>query len=649
MKRFLSLPIRIQLATLALLLALPTIGIIIYSGLDQRQDALNTATKNIQELANNIGLAQDQFLNSTQQLLETVARLDRVKSRDRAKVSQLLSEISQRNPQIRHLALADTSGKIWAAATPPLNDNESIADQRQFVNALSTGRLSSGEYRPATEDRDFALDFALPIKDKSGSITWVFNFAVDLGNFRKILLNTGLPAATSYIILDHRGTILFSGREPKLVGKTDKKEYFAQMQGTEGIGSFRGVAHDGLERLIVFRKQRLEHEETPYMYIRTGIPYGDAVAEANSALVRDIVLLTPFLIVSFMVVLYLGRRSIVDRVTTLKNTVDTMAQGNLDVRVADHVAGGELGELGRAFDTMARKLEERERERQAAQDGLVVKQLQLEGLNATLEQRVAEEVEKNNRKERIMYQQARQASMGEMINFIGHQWSQPLTTIGLRFQYLQQAYHDKELTPEIFDREVEACLDKLDYLADTITDFRNFFRPERTPYQFSLDKAIERSVIFVQSYFAQNAIDLRFVNHAPDILVNGYPNEFSHALLNILYNSRDVLLDRAVAHPSVEICCRQEGDMAVITVKDNGGGVRAGDIDRIFELYFTSKDKGKGTGIGLYMSKMIVEKNMGGNIAVRNTPEGAEFIIKLPAERSIPGDGKEPGKQPMSS
>lgn len=638
MKRFFSLPIHNQLATLALLLALPTIGIIIYSGLDQRQDALNGATKNIQELANNIGLAQDQFLVSNQQLLETVARLDRVKSRDREKVSQLLREISQSNPQIRHLALATPDGNIWAAA-PPLKENDSIAGQRQFVNALATGRLSSGEYRPTAEDRNFTLDFALPIKDQNGSIMWVFNFAIDLASFRKILLNTGLPAATSYIIIDHKGTILFSGREPKLVGKTDKKEYFAQMQGIEGIGSFRGIAHDGLERLIVFRKQRLEHEATPYMYIRTGIPYHDAVAEANRALIRDIMILAPFLVVTFIIVLYLGRRSIVDRVTTLKNTVDTMAQGNLDVRIADHVAGGELGELGQAFDTMARKLAEREQERQAAQDELMAKQRQLKELNATLEQRVTEEVEKNNRKERIMYQQARQASMGEMINFIGHQWSQPLATIGLRFQYLQQAYHDKELTPEIVDREVGACLDKLDYLADTITDFRNFFRPERAPYPFDLERAVERSIFLVQSFFTENAIDLRFTNHAPGVLINGYPNEFSHALLNILCNAKDVLLERAVAQPSVEVCCRREDNTAIITVKDNGGGI-AGDPDRIFELYFTSKERGKGTGIGLYMSKMIIEKNMGGKIAVRNTPTGAEFVIELPSAMSLPRDGK---------
>lgn len=647
MKRFLALPIRIQLATLALLLALPALGIIVYSGRDQRQDALNDATKNIQELANNIGLAQDQFLNSNQQLLETVARLDRVRNRDREKVGQLLREICQSNPQIKNLALADAKGKIWTAA-PPLQENESIADQRQFVNALATGRLSSGEFRPAVEGQDFTLDFALPIKDQSGTITWVFNFAVNLGDFRKILLNTGLPAATSYIILDHKGTILFSGREPKLVGKTDKKEYFAQMQGIDGIGSFRGIAHDGLERLIVFRKQRLEHEESPYMYIRTGIPYDDVMAEANRALLRNIILLTPFLIVTFFVVLYLGRRSIVDRVTTLKNTINTMAQGNLDVRVADHVTGGELGELAQAFDTMVRKLAEREQERQVARNALVVKQRQLEELNTTLEQRVAEEVEKNNRKERIMSQQARQASMGELINFIGHQWTHPLTNLGLRLQYLQQTYHDKELTPEIFDREVGTCLDKLDYLADTITDFRNFFRPERAPYPFSLERATEKSMFFAQSYFAENGIDLRCENHAPHILVNGYPNEFSHALLNILYNAKDVLLERNIVGPWVEICCRQEGKTAIITVHDNGGGIRAGDANRVFDLYFTTKAKGHGTGIGLYMSKMIIEKNMGGKIAVRNISDGAEFVIELPVEKSLPDNGNEPGEQPLS-
>ncbi|HYQ61546.1 MAG TPA: sensor histidine kinase, partial [Desulfatiglandales bacterium] len=628
MKRFFSLPINVQLAMLLLLLTLPAVGIIIHSGLKQRQDALTAAKNNIQELANNIGLDQDKFLSSTQQLLETVARLDQVQERDQAKVNQLFSEISQRIPQIKHLALSDTDGKIWATATP-LKGNDSIAGQRQFVNAMATGQLSSGEYQPS-ESGDFTLDFGLPLKDKKGTITGVFNFGVDLASFKKILQFSGLPSATSYIILDHRGTIVYSGRNPKLVGKIDRKEFFTEMQGDDRVGSFRGMAHDGTERLIVFRKQLLESEKTPYMYIRTGIPYEDAVAAANSALVRNILLLAPSLIVTFIIVLYLGRRFIVDRVTTLKNTVDSIAQGNLDVRVADHVAGGELGELGQAFDTMARKLAEREREKQAARDALIAKQLQLKELNATLEMRVAEEVEKNKRRERIMYQQARQASMGEMINFIAHQWCQPLTNVGLRIQCLQQAYHDKKLTPEQFDGEVDACLDKLDYLSDTINDFRNFFRPERAPFPFDLENALEKCISLVQSYFAQKAIELRFADHSPGILITGYPNEFSHALLNILYNAKDVLLERAVVQPRVEICCRQEGTVAVITVRDNGGGIICSDTDKVFELYFTSKEHEKGTGIGLYMSRMIIEKNMGGHIRARNTADGAEFVIELP-------------------
>lgn len=274
---------------------------------------------------------------------------------------------------------------------------------------------------------------------------------------------------------------------------------------------------------------------------------------------------------------------------------------------------------GRFTDITIRRLVEEE---------LKTKRNQLLEMNQSLEKLVKEEVAKNREKDVMLIKQSRQAAMGEMIGNIAHQWRQPLNVLGLITQNLYESYKYGELTPEYLENRVKKMNELIQYMSQTIEDFRNFFRPDKEKQEFALKEVIEKTISFVEASFKNNNIELIF-QIEDDIKIYGFPNEYAQVLINILNNAKDALLERKVKAPRVKINLAHDGQVSVVTVADNAGGIPEDIIDKVFEPYFTTKGPGKGTGIGLYMSKTIIEKNMNGRLSVRNTDQGAEFRIEV--------------------
>jgi len=252
----------------------------------------------------------------------------------------------------------------------------------------------------------------------------------------------------------------------------------------------------------------------------------------------------------------------------------------------------------------------------------------LDELNKTLEQKVLEEVEKGRDKDRLLMHQSKLAAMGEMIGSIAHQWRQPLNVVGLIIQDIKNARHSGELDDRYLEESVARAMSLMRHMSSTIDDFRYFFKPEKEPHAFRIGEAVVKAVSVVEASFANGNIAIG-IDIQDDMVVHGFPNEYSQVLLNLLNNAKDVFTGREIAHPKVEIrVFRQEG-RAVLTVSDNGGGIPEDIKEKIFDPYFTTKPDDKGTGIGLYMSKLIIEKSMNGELTATNTAEGAEFRIRL--------------------
>ncbi len=284
----------------------------------------------------------------------------------------------------------------------------------------------------------------------------------------------------------------------------------------------------------------------------------------------------------------------------------------------------------------SKKLERIVKELQYAKTAISGKQLELMAINADLEARVERTVAEAREKDKIMLQQSRLASMGEMIGNIAHQWRQPLNALALQIQDMEDAYEFDEIDEHYIKALVEKSMKKIHFMSKTIDDFRNFFEPNKTIERFNAVSSIEQVLDMTTSSFSNHSIGVEFEKDKDEYFCMGYPNEFKQVVLNILNNAKDAFVDHIesgepVVEPKVKISINEKADKNIIHISDNAKGIPADVLDRIFEPYFTTKEEGKGTGVGLYMSKMIIEENMQGHLSVKNENGGAVFIIELQA------------------
>ena len=747
------IPIRLQLIIIVAIVALPAAGIIIDSGFRQRNHAINHARRDTQILVERVASEQRILVDSIRQLVVSLAELPEVKEKDAAKTNLFLKKILKLHSNFTGIVIADRTGAIWASAEP-FTSPISNYGRRHFKNALASGQLSSGEFQLGLVSHKANLDMGYPYKNNHGDIIGVITVGIDLQYYRTILQRTQLPNRANMILVDHKGVILFRAIDPEnYIGNFSNPILFKRMfEGPDANTSIEvGVAGDPQERYVSYQKLRLEGESSPYMYVRVGIPVKSVLSQVKTHIIKNLSLFTFVLALALFLSWFVGKRSIVDRITLLKITSRSIADGNLQVRVSDLVKGGELGELGESLDIMAQQLAAREEslsdsqrflntiidtepecvklldadgrvqmmnpaglklidaesfeqvkgqsiyplitteyrdafvkhasnvfeglsgniefeavgfkgrrvwldshavpfrndigeivsllgitrditDRKLAEKSLIEKQHQLEDINMYLEKRIEDAVTDSRKKDQILIQQGRQAAMGEMISNIAHQWRQPLNTLALIVQELRMTYGRVEFTQESLDANVNKAMGLINNMSKTIDYFRNFFKPSKKKCVFKVIQVVDKILKLIEPSLKNMNIDI-VVGTSKDAEISeidGYENEYSQVLLNIIINSKDSFETRNLDMQKViTITVYKEDNKSVVTIADNAGGIPEDIIDKVFDPYFTTKGPDKGTGIGLYMAKTIIEKNMGGKLTVRNTDDGAEFRIEV--------------------
>lgn len=300
----------------------------------------------------------------------------------------------------------------------------------------------------------------------------------------------------------------------------------------------------------------------------------------------------------------------------------------LEARVEERTA--ELAQANQDLYENALLLEEEIAERVLAEQELHVKQTQLEALNRTLETRVQEELQRNREKDAMLIQQSRLAAMGEMISNISHQWRQPLNELGIMIQMLQVDFGESQLDEARVTEFSTTCMGIIQHMSQTIDTFRDFFKKDKPTTVFEVSTAINRAIDLVQASFRAVGIKLT-LELEPDCLIQGHANEFSQVMLNLFNNARDILVERRITAPEIAVITHQENGQVMVTVEDNADGIPAEIIEKVFDPYFTTKHKSQGVGLGLYMSKIIIEGKMGGRIEAGNTADGARFQLLFPS------------------
>ena len=283
---------------------------------------------------------------------------------------------------------------------------------------------------------------------------------------------------------------------------------------------------------------------------------------------------------------------------------------------------------------LKKSLEQKEKELEELNQNLELKVLeqtkQLKELNKTLEKRVQEEISKNDEKQKLLFWQSRMASLGQMLGNIAHQWRQPLTELNLTLFNMKKASLNKD------EKKVEELYKEsknlISGMSSTIEDFTNFFNPLKEKKSFEIKDVINEVLTILRKVIEQEEIKIK-VDVPINYKVLGVSNELAQVLINLIQNSKDAFRQNEIKDKNIFISLKEKKNLdkksVILDIEDNAGGIKEENLDSIFEPYFTTKHKSQGTGLGLFMSKMIIEKSLEGTLSHRNSKNGSIFTITI--------------------
>jgi len=231
-----------------------------------------------------------------------------------------------------------------------------------------------------------------------------------------------------------------------------------------------------------------------------------------------------------------------------------------------------------------------------------------------------------HRQKELLAQQAKLAGMGTMINNVAHQWRQPLNRINSNIAVINSILHEETIDRNMIESKMDNIKNSTQYMSDTIEDFSNYFSPNKMQTRFMIEDTLEKALTLMGS--RTKDVDIT-IDSDREIWVNSFEKEYQQVILIIMNNAIDNFESNTIADPKIDMVIKEHNEMVILSICDNGAGIKEKNIDRIFEPYYTTKFANEGTGLGLYMAKMLIESSMDGHLNVKNVNGGACFEIKL--------------------
>jgi PAS domain S-box-containing protein len=369
MKSFFSWSIRTHLLILVTMALLPALGIILYSGLENRSRAIKDAEKKVLQLEQSLAENQLRNVDRTRQLLMTLAKLPIIRNRSVEECNTLLRDLLKQNPCLSNILVADRNGTVFASALPFTKLN--VADRGYFQGALQRRDFAVGDYTISRTAQKPAIHFAYPVLSEKRLSHGVVIAAFELSYYGRLFSQAKLPDGSALTLTDSQGTRIYRYPDTKkYFGVPDLPEMQQRMSGPAREGTFTASGVDGIIRLYAFQRLQLLTPSANF-YIRVGIPADAVVASAQASLSRNLMLMGIAAIMALFFTWLLGELFFVRRLTTLVTASRRIGRGSLDTRSGLPHAGGEIGQLAKSFDEMAAALELREKERSEADAALM--------------------------------------------------------------------------------------------------------------------------------------------------------------------------------------------------------------------------------------------------------------------------------------
>ena len=424
------------------------------------------------------------------------------------------------------------------------------------------------------------------------------------------LINNTVATDESYYIANQEGYYLYNKDRKKTFGFDLGTDYKIENDFTfESDAYFKGNSAFAHNKVYI-NKDR---------YLTVAMRVSDKFLKEQSYefqknLALYIVIIT--LIIAFFSLLLM--KYLISPIVELTKQATDITSGDMNgtIKFEAIKRNDEIGALSKSLKLMVKKIENSKKEiEQQVED----RTKELHDLNDNLELTVQTKTQENLKQLETMQEQSKMASMGEMIGAIAHQWRQPLNEIGIAIQNLKYDYEDGLIDEKFLIKFIQENKEVIKFMSNTIDDFRNFYRVDKTKELFDVKDAINKTLSLQMAQLVSHNITIYMDGES--FKIDGFRNEFLQVILNLINNAKDALLENEIENAKIVI---ELVDRSVI-IRDNAGGIPDEVKERIFEPYFTTKEQGKGTGIGLYMSKIIIEDNMKAKLTVKNSEDGAEF------------------------
>jgi signal transduction histidine kinase len=584
--------------------------VLVYNAYVIKREQVNA---NMLETARSLTKVVDRELASVQSALLALATSPGFTAGDLAGVQRQAQQIVKAFPGA-DIVVADADGQQLINSSRPFGSSLPRRNTPETVRRVfETGKpVISGLYLGAvTNQPQISVD--VPVLT-NGKVRYDLALTLRSESLGKLFKQGGLLPDWNGLILDSNQVLIARsvnserslGSKVPVALRPSVREGTAEATNLEGGPVLATICRSGLsDWSMVIEVPKLSVMAALYQWM------GWAVGGA-----------TAFSLVGIALVWGYARR-IARAIQSLVEPALSLGRAEMVVAVGSY-AVKETGEVAAALVQAFNLLQARSTERDQAEIELLKT---IDDLEKQTRERLSA-LEKLSEKEQLLLHQGRQAAMGEMIGNIAHRWRQPLSALGLLIQQAPRTFERGDFDKKYLDDVVKKSMSLIHNMSSTIDDFRNFFKTDKEKVKFRVDAEVRRTLLLLEGSFAMHQIGIE-VEATDDPFIFGYPNEFSQVLLNILINAKDEFAKKTVDDPRVRISMSGRNGRTLVTIADNAGGIPEAIMGKIFDPYFTTKQPQSGTGVGLFMSKTIIEKNMGGSLSVRNRDAGAEFSIEL--------------------
>ena len=364
--------IRKKLHVLLIVLFLPALGVVVFSGISQRQSKMEEARKNALLLVSSLAAQQEQIANSTRTMLTLLAQLPEVRHTDAAKCNQLFADIHRRFPYYTVLLAVTPDGNAFASSMPFEPGTINLADRKHVRDAIRTRDFSVGEYIVGRISNARSINYTYPAFDERGNLTAIVIAGFNLNEFSRFLSNIQIGEGASVAIADWRGTRLFRSPETSsgAAGVPLPPETMRFVSESSSQDTFRRVGQDGVERIYAFSQLRLRENSAPYMFIFAGIAEEPIARSANLLMIRNLAILGISLLLAAAAIWFFADSILIQPMNRLVAATQRFGAGASTVRTGVPHASDELGQLAQSFDEAMELLELRDAERKEAERAL---------------------------------------------------------------------------------------------------------------------------------------------------------------------------------------------------------------------------------------------------------------------------------------